>query len=86
MGAEFRHAARVTVTTRDGRTFQKLVLHRRGSPEAPMLPDDIVYKFRHVVRSCIPEKRMSRILDLVRGLDRLNETGELIELVAAKIL
>ena len=85
MGAAFRHAARVTVTTQDGRSFQKLILHRRGSPEAPMQPDDIVYKFRHVVRSCIPEKRMSRILDLARGLDRLDDTRELIELVAAKI-
>lgn len=85
MGAAFRHAARVTVTTRDGRTFQKLILHRRGSPEAPLQPDDIVYKFRHVVGSCIPEKRMSRILDLVRDLDRLDDTRELMELVAAKI-
>jgi hypothetical protein len=48
-------------------------------------PDDIVYKFRHVVRSCIPEKRMSRILALARDLDRLADTRELIELVAAKI-
>jgi 2-methylcitrate dehydratase PrpD len=85
MGAAFRHAARVTVTTRDGRTLQKLILHRRGSPEAPLQPDDIVYKFRHVVRSCIPEKRMSRILALARDLDRLADTRELIELVAAKI-
>jgi 2-methylcitrate dehydratase PrpD len=85
MGAPFRHAARITVTTRDGRTFQKLVLHRRGSPEAPMQPDEIVYKFRHVVRSCISEKRMSRILDLARELDRLDNTQKLTELVAAKI-
>jgi 2-methylcitrate dehydratase PrpD len=35
MGAAFRHAARVKVTARDGRAFEKLVLHRRGSPEAP---------------------------------------------------
>lgn len=85
MGAAFRHAARMTVTTRDGRTFQKLVLHRRGSPEASMQPDEIVYKFRHVVRSCIPETRISKIVDLVRELDRLDNTQELIELVAAKI-
>jgi 2-methylcitrate dehydratase PrpD len=85
MGAPFRHAARMTVTTRDGRTIQKLVLHRRGSPEAPMQPDDIIYKFRHVVRSCISEKRLSKILDLVRDLDRLDNTRELIDVVAAKI-
>jgi 2-methylcitrate dehydratase PrpD len=85
MGAAFRHASRVTVTTRDGRRFQKLILQRRGSPEAPLQPDEIVYKFRHVVQSCIPEKRMSRILDLVRGLDRLDNTAELIDLAAAKV-
>jgi len=85
MGAAFRHAARLTVTVRDGRRFEKLVLHRRGSPEAPLMPEDIEYKFRHVVRSCIAEKRMVRILDLVRDLDRLDDTRELIELIAAKI-
>jgi 2-methylcitrate dehydratase PrpD len=82
MGAPFRHAARVKVTARDGRSFEKLILHRRGSPEAPLQPQDIEYKFRHVVRSCISEERMSRIMDLVRGLDRLDNTRELIELVA----
>lgn len=85
MGAAFRHAARMTVTTRDGRKFEKLVLHRRGSPEAPLRPEEIVYKFRHVVRSCIPEQRMTRILDLVRDLDRLDSTQELVGLAAAAI-
>jgi hypothetical protein len=75
----------VTVTTRDGRSFRKLILHRRGSPEAPLQPDEVVYKFRNVVRSCIPERRMSRILDLVRDLDRLDNTSELIDLVAASV-
>lgn len=83
MGAAFRHAARVKVNTRDGRAFEKLILHRRGSPEAPLQPRDIEYKFRHVVRSCIPEARMSRILDLVRGLECLDNTRELLQLVAA---
>lgn len=84
MGAAFRHAARVKVTARDGRAFEKLVLHRRGSPEAPMQPEDIVYKFRHVVQSCIPQARMARLLELAQTLDTLDDTRELVELVAAK--
>ena len=36
MGAEFRHAARVKVRARDGRAWEKLLLHRRGSPEHPL--------------------------------------------------
>jgi 2-methylcitrate dehydratase PrpD len=83
MGAPFRHAARIRVTTRDGRVIEKMILHRRGSPEAPIKPEDIEYKYRHVVRSCIPEARMERILELVRRLERLDSTDELIALLAA---
>jgi 2-methylcitrate dehydratase PrpD len=85
MGAAFRHAARIRVTTRDGRSFEKLILHRRGSPEAPLKPEEIIYKFRHVVRACISEARLTRIVDLVQGLDRLGDTRELIALVAAPL-
>jgi 2-methylcitrate dehydratase PrpD len=83
MGAAFRHAARVKVTARDGRTTEKLILHRRGSPEDPLKPEDIEYKFRHVLRSCIPEERSARILSLVKELEKAETTRELIELVAA---
>jgi 2-methylcitrate dehydratase PrpD len=86
MGAAFRHAARVKVTARDGRTAEKLILHRRGSPEDPLKPEDIEYKYRHVLRSCIPEERSTRILSLVRGLEKASSTRELVELVAAPTL
>jgi len=83
MGAPFRHAARVKVTTRDGRSFEKMVLHRRGSPENPLKPEDIVYKFRHVVRSCLAPERIERVITLVQTLEKLDNTRELIEIVAA---
>ena len=86
MGAAFRHAARVKVTTRDGRTAEKLILHRRGSPEDPLKPEDIEYKYHHVLRSCIPKERSARILSLVKGLEKAPSTRELIELVAAPTL
>ncbi|HZN22956.1 MAG TPA: MmgE/PrpD family protein [Burkholderiales bacterium] len=86
MGAAFRHAARVKVTTRDGRTAEKLILHRRGSPEDPLKPADIEYKYHHVLRSCIPKERSARILSLVKGLEKAPSTRELIELVAAPTL
>ena len=85
MGAPFRHAARVVVVARDGRRFEKLVLHRRGSPESPLAPADIENKFKHVVRSCIPEARMTRIMELVRGLEKLDNSSELLQLVAAPV-
>jgi 2-methylcitrate dehydratase PrpD len=83
MGAPFRHAARVKVTTRDGRQIEKLVLDRRGSPENPLKPEDIVYKFRHVVRSCFAPQHIERVIELVNDLDKLDSTRELIDLIAA---
>jgi len=85
MGAAFRHAARVKVTARDGRVFETLALDRRGSPENPLAPADIEHKFRHVVSSCVDSGRAERIVQLVRELDRLDTTRELIGLVAAPV-
>jgi 2-methylcitrate dehydratase PrpD len=83
MGAPFRHAARVKVTARGNRVFEKLALDRRGSPENPLAPEDIEYKFRQVLGSCIRKDRISRIVTLVRGLEKLESTQALAELLAA---
>jgi 2-methylcitrate dehydratase PrpD len=83
MGAAFRHAARVTVKTRDGRTLKREILHRRGSPENPLKPEDIEYKFRHVARSCLSPNRIDQVMRLVSTLEDLNSTHELIGILAA---
>ena len=85
MGAPFRHAARVKVRSVSGRTFEKLLLHRRGSPEHPLKPEDIEYKFRHVVSSCVPKRNAERIVELVRKLEDLDDLSELIGIVAAAV-
>ena len=83
MGAAFRHAARVTVKTRDGRTLQREILHRRGSPENPLKPEDIEYKFRHVARSCLSPNRIDQVMRLVSTVEELDSTHELIGILAA---
>lgn len=83
MGAAFRHAARVRVTTKAGQTFTREILHRRGSPENPLKPEDVIYKFRNVARSCLSAPRMERLLTLARTLDALDDVGELTAMVAA---
>jgi 2-methylcitrate dehydratase PrpD len=85
MGAAFRHAARVKVRTRDARTFETLLLDRRGSPENPLSPADIEYKFRHVVAPCVNETRAQRIVETVRTLETLDTVEPLIALVAAAV-
>jgi 2-methylcitrate dehydratase PrpD len=85
MGAAFRHAARMKVTTHDGRSFDKLALHRRGSPENPLKPEEIVHKFRHVVGSYLAADRIERVIALVQALETLDNTSELIQLIAAPV-
>ncbi|MBI3043695.1 MAG: MmgE/PrpD family protein [Betaproteobacteria bacterium] len=82
MGAAFRHAARLKVATRDGRMLEREILHRRGSPENPLKPEDIVYKFRQIVRSCLPQDDIERLVRLAAELDRLESIQELIAIVA----
>ena len=83
MGAAFRHAARVSVTTRDGRTFSHEILNRRGSPENPLSHEDVVYKFRNVVEYCLSRNDIDRAIALIDRLETLDDTTELRALLAA---
>lgn len=83
MGPPFRHAATVTVTTRDGRELTHRILNRRGSPENPISADEVEYKFRNVVRSCLPANKIDRLVELSKRLDTLSSLDELISIVSA---
>ncbi len=85
MGAPFRHASRLRVTTRDGRVFEKLALHRRGSPENPIGHDEIEAKFRAVVAPCMSAADAQRIVDVVNRLETLESMAPLIRLVAVDL-
>jgi len=81
MGAAYRHASRVRIVTRDGRTFEQLTLNRRGSPENPLTPEEIVAKFHAVVAPCLKRADAQRIVDLVDGLETLSDLMPLVALI-----
>lgn len=83
MGPAYRHAARVAVKTRDGREFKHEILNRRGSPENPLSHEEVVYKFRNVVASCLSAKDIDRVIALTDQLDTTSDTTELFGLLAA---
>lgn len=85
MGPPFRHAARVSVTSKDGRTIEKFLHHRRGSPENPMKPEDIEYKFRHVVSACLSKANTDKTVKLVAELDTTQNIAVLLSLIAAPL-
>ncbi|RYZ00453.1 MAG: MmgE/PrpD family protein [Comamonadaceae bacterium] len=82
MGPAFRHAATVSLRSRDGGSFSHRILHRRGSPENPLSAAEVETKFRNVVDSCLPQPRIDRVVALCAMLDDLDDVGELIDLVA----
>jgi 2-methylcitrate dehydratase PrpD len=86
MGAPYRHAARVRVTARDGKVIEKLLHHRRGSPENPLKPEDIEYKFRHVVSGCLSKANIDKAVKLSAELDKADNVSELLALMAAPVI
>lgn len=83
MGPAFRHAARLKVVTRSGHTYTREMLHRRGSPEHPLAPEDVIYKYRHVVRPVLSAQRAEAVLSLVQRLETLDDVSPLVALVTA---
>lgn len=83
MGPAFRHAMRMTVRTRDGRSFTETTLHRRGSPENPLSPEDVEHKFRNVARPCLSAADIDRVVRLCGQLPELEDVGDLLAILAA---
>lgn len=85
MGAPFRHASRVKITARNGRVFEKLSLHRRGSPENPLSPEEVVHKFRNVVAPCMDKDAAEKIIATVNQFETLADIGTVMPLLGAAV-
>ena len=82
-GAEFRHAARVTVLTYDGCRFTREILHRRGSPENPVTVEDIEHKFDANVSRLLKPSAAGRLKHLAAKLNALTDIKEIADIVGA---
>ncbi|MDR3533649.1 MAG: MmgE/PrpD family protein, partial [Rhodopila sp.] len=77
MGAPFRHACRLELTTNDGRTFRHERLARRGSPEDAVGEAEIVRKFASNVAGLLSADEAAHLRGLVMTLDNLDDTHAL---------
>ena len=84
MGAAYRHAARVEITTRDGKRLHHEILHRRGSPENPLSAYEVEQKFRNVAAGCLAPSAMEQIVQQVESIERMASVAPLLELLAAE--
>jgi 2-methylcitrate dehydratase PrpD len=83
-GPAFRHMARVSVTTTDGRTFDETVTHRKGSPENPLSPAEVEAKYLALAGSVLSESETRRVRDLVFALDSADEVESLTTAIAGR--
>ena len=82
-GPAFRHAARVSVLTADGKTFKREVWHRRGSPENPVSRKDVEEKFAVNVNRLLRADAADRLKYLAARLDDLADANEIVEILAS---
>jgi 2-methylcitrate dehydratase PrpD len=81
MGRAFRHASSISVTTRDGRSFNRLELYRRGSAENPPRPGDIKSKFRTLTGKALGEASVQSLWRFVEDLENKDSLEELFDIL-----
>ncbi|MFZ2875643.1 MAG: MmgE/PrpD family protein [Phycisphaerales bacterium] len=69
--------SRVTITTKDGRSFAKRVDVPKGDPRDPMTAEEIGVKFHALGDSVIGKDRCNRLADMILKLETLANAGDL---------
>ena len=82
MGPAFRHAARLTVRTRDGRMLTREMLHSPGSPENPLEPAQIVGKFTLLASHCLGPGQIDAVVNMTQELEKLDDVRKLTAVLA----
>lgn len=80
-GADRREHAHMTVTLRDGRTFERRPVTVRGQPDDPMTGDEVTAKAEGLMAPVIGAARTADLLRLLAGVDALGDLGGLRALV-----
>ncbi|MGV6876238.1 MmgE/PrpD family protein [Pseudochelatococcus sp. B33] len=83
-GAAFRHAAKVSITTSDGRVFSRAEWNRRGSPDNPISRNDVVNKFRNVVSSCLSSSDIKDIINIVDNFEGLEDIKPIMDILNSR--
>ena len=68
---------RVTVTLKDGRTFEKYVEHAIGSLERPMSDADLEAKFRGLVKGILSPEQTDALIRLAWNVEKLGDASEI---------
>jgi 2-methylcitrate dehydratase PrpD len=73
--------AEVTVHTKDGRVLKKKVHSPIGNPENPLSDAEVEEKFKDCAKSVLNKNEISRVIELVYNLGKVEDIGELMEII-----
>jgi 2-methylcitrate dehydratase PrpD len=74
-------SARVTIHSKDGRVYSKMVKNAKGGKENPLSLEELRNKFRSCTRSILPLENIKRCEDLVLEIEALDDINNLLELL-----
>ena len=81
LGPDKRYVVRMSVTSSDGRRFEREVLDRPGGPTQPLSDDELRGKFKGLAGPVLGVERADELLDLVASLESMQGVGELVRLI-----
>ncbi|MGB7034180.1 MAG: MmgE/PrpD family protein [Xanthobacteraceae bacterium] len=84
LGAAHRHKVAVEVRFRDGSIERETREAARGSEHSFAKPEDVVGKFRKLSHGVMQEAQQDALVDAVLGLDKLEDSRTLIELLQVR--
>ena len=75
--------SKVTIRLKNGKSYSRLVICSKGTPENPMSKKEIEEKFTAFASMVIPEKRVARVVKRIWALDRVKSMRKLASLLRA---
>ena len=70
-------AARVSVALANKQQRSELVIHFKGTPRNPMSQLDVEEKARKLTRVILPERRLGRLVEMVRSLEKIKDVSSI---------
>jgi 2-methylcitrate dehydratase PrpD len=74
--------AKAKIKTKTGQEYTISIEYPKGDPENPFSWEELTAKFRNLISPVFSEKRQNQIIETIRSLEQMPDTGELSGLLA----
>jgi len=73
--------SRTQITLKDGRTFLREEMYRKGAPQNPMTHGELVAKFRSLASAAIDDAQIDRLVTMVDNLESVENVADIAALL-----